>query len=326
MLLLSACIGVDEVTLSPENYSITLSPENSAILIDSAITYTALVKEQNREISNPIISWESSNPTVAMINENGQVLGLSKGTTQIIATSYGSTFSATLNVLEPVIVDTNNNDGNDTIVIQVPARIEINGNNTTFMDSTLAFSSRVFDLTNTIIDTSVLWNTSDPSIATIDENGNLTALQSGSVTVSASIGPIMSNIITVTISGSTVRTGNFPVGFSDYNTIGGVSLFINDENDLILRLEENFSSNNGPGPAVYLSNTNLDGTDVFQQGVEIFSFPNTLPVIQGPFEFNLSETHPTITIDQFEYVVILCVPFKAIFNTAPLNGNSEDIF
>ena len=126
----------------------------------------AQIQPENATDKN--IFWNSSNPSIATVNSQGVISALSVGSTTITATTEDGGFSASCGI---------------SVVIPVT---DISLNQTTFnllkgSNYSLSDSITPTDATNK----NVLWAVSDPSVATVDQTGNVTALKAGTVTITA---------------------------------------------------------------------------------------------------------------------------------------------
>ncbi len=116
------------------------------------------------------VTYESSNPTVASVDENGNVTALSLGTSAITITAKSNPeVKATINV---------------TVVATPAGSITLNKTETTLK------ATETVDLVATILpetttDKSVTWKSSDETIATVDANGKVTAVAVGKATITA---------------------------------------------------------------------------------------------------------------------------------------------
>ena len=82
---------------------------------------------------------------------------------------------------------------------------------------------------------------------------------------------------------------------------------------MFLYLSEDFETSFALGTFIYLANS-TDGTAVRAQGVEIAEIKDN-----GAKEFNVSQIDPSIQLDDFRYVIILCKPASITFGYADLN-------
>ena len=116
------------------------------------------------------VSYSSENPSVASVDENGNVTALSLGTTTVtIIAKSNPEVKATINV---------------TVVATSAGSIALNKT-----DATLK-ATETLDLVATILpetttDKTVAWKSSDEAIATVDANGKVTAIAVGKATITA---------------------------------------------------------------------------------------------------------------------------------------------
>ena len=93
-----------QVTITPaELYALTLSPETQTIFIGETISFIATgtyTDNTTRDLTT-IVTWSSSDQTVATIDETGMAIGLAGGTTTIIAASGSISTSTILTVQMP---------------------------------------------------------------------------------------------------------------------------------------------------------------------------------------------------------------------------------
>uniref|UniRef100_UPI00261365B9 Ig-like domain-containing protein n=1 Tax=uncultured Microbulbifer sp. TaxID=348147 RepID=UPI00261365B9 len=135
------------------------------------------------------VNWHSGDTAVATVDMEGQLTAVEEGNTTAYARLGGIVSNTvTVNVTGAVLT---------SIQVTPPAPSLAKGNTQqltaqgTFSDGTTA------DLTN-----SVAWISSDTDIVTVDSSGQLTAVDEGTATVSASQEGIVSNTATVTITGA----------------------------------------------------------------------------------------------------------------------------
>lgn len=116
------------------------------------------------------VTYESSNPAIASVDENGNVTALSLGTTTItISAKSNPEVKATINV---------------TVVATPAGSISLNKTEATLK------AIETVDLVATILpetttDKTVTWKSSDEAIATVDANGKVTAVAVGKATIIA---------------------------------------------------------------------------------------------------------------------------------------------
>jgi uncharacterized protein YjdB len=154
-----------------------------------------------------LVSWQSSDTTVAQVSSTGAVTGEGVGTATITALATGPdgsvvTGSGTVTVANPIssrlLVALNVSPGNQILTAsgQQAQFIAIG----TFNSAPLSA-----DLTD-----SVTWQSSDSSIATVDASGVVTAVGTGSATITAlgtaSDGSVVTGAGTVTVQAGTSGT------------------------------------------------------------------------------------------------------------------------
>lgn len=118
---------------------------------------------------NKIISWESRDESVCTVESDGKVTAVGAGTTSIIATNVdtGLTAYCVVTVTQPVTGITLNSDyqelwvGAKYAIIPVIEPYDAENKNVTYLSS-------------------------DPTVATVDENGVVTALKEGTATIKVS--------------------------------------------------------------------------------------------------------------------------------------------
>lgn len=116
------------------------------------------------------ITWSSNNAAVASVAEDGTVTANAKGTARITAASNGKSASCTVTVTAPL-------NG-----------ITINGAASTIKKGTTTKLSVVYDPEDTTDSKAVTWTSSDPSVASVDASGTVTAVADGTATIMATVG------------------------------------------------------------------------------------------------------------------------------------------
>ena len=120
------------------------------------------------DYSDNQIVFESSDPTIAFVNEDGTVVGKSKGTCTITATSVDGGFTATceVTVLQPVEAATLETHGME---------MKVGDNKDLYCNLQPA----------TADNKAIVWQSSDEYIATVDNSGSVIALKAGTVYIRA---------------------------------------------------------------------------------------------------------------------------------------------
>ncbi|MBR4830134.1 MAG: Ig-like domain-containing protein, partial [Muribaculaceae bacterium] len=165
--------------------SITVAPSSLTLDMDQSYQLTATVYPANT--TNKAVTWKSSDPAIATVSSDGVVTAVSPGIVNITATTAdGSNLSATCKV---------------TVNERIATGITLN------KSSLSLYVSQTSQLTATVYpaDTgnkTVAWTSSDPSVATVDQNGLVTALAAGNATITATTtdGSDLSAMCVVTVN------------------------------------------------------------------------------------------------------------------------------
>lgn len=183
--------------------SITISSEEVNIPVDG--TTTISVETVPAAISVPL-TYVSSDPLVATVDENGKVTGVSKGTADITV-AYGETVvsnALTITVTDPI----------------KPTAITISG------EAEVALTVgdiKKFIVTTTpeVIEVELSFKSSDETVLSIDNDGNAEALVAGTAKVTAYFGEVVSNEITVTVTGDPLVAHTY--NFKDFGSTSTVA-------------------------------------------------------------------------------------------------------
>lgn len=145
---------------------ITVSGSKS-VFAGESVQLTASCQPSTASIQNVV--WSSRSPQIATVDENGVVTGIKKGNA----------------VIEAKATDGSGIVGNLTVTVaQKPTGITLNE---TVLNLVAGRSGqlRATISPSNANDKSVIWTSSDPSIATVNSQGKVTALHRGSCTVTA---------------------------------------------------------------------------------------------------------------------------------------------
>ena len=147
--------------------SVSITGDDS-VFVGGTTALTASVFAVNTDSTATF--WSSSNPAVATVDSNtGVVTGKTVGTATITATSTADTSKF----------------ATKTITVPTPAveSVSVAGDGSIWVGGTARFSAAVF---GTIIDKTVTWSSSDPTVATVDSStGLVTAVAVGEVSIKA---------------------------------------------------------------------------------------------------------------------------------------------
>lgn len=195
LLALFAC-GGGPGTLSsstpaptPVLSKIGVSPTTASIQSGQQQEYTATGYDQfNKPMDGIAFDWSSSDPNVAIIDENGTATGKSQGSTSITASALGiSSASAALKVLPPPPVLT-------TIAV-TPTRSSIT------VGGTQQFAAVGHDQNgNAMSGVMFTWSSSNVNVATVNVAGLTTGISSGTAQITASAQGVTSNAVAVEVA------------------------------------------------------------------------------------------------------------------------------
>ena len=159
--LTAAC----NVTVNARAESLTFDVEEKSISVGETFTLTPNVQPEE---ASPRLTWESSDPAVAHVDENGHVEGITSGTADITATTTdGSNLTATCHVT----------------VIKYVSSISLSESEISL------FAGETIKLTATVNPTDatnrkLAWTSTDEAVATV-EDGTVTARGNGSALIVA---------------------------------------------------------------------------------------------------------------------------------------------
>ena len=145
--------------------AIELSESEKTVFVGDTFTITATVKPE--DAFNRTVTWSSSDPSIATVDENGTVTAIAKGEAIITAESADGVKAECKVTVEKKV-----------------SAIELSESEKT------VFVGDTFTITATVkpedaFNRTVTWSSSDPSIATVDENGTVTAIAKGEAIITA---------------------------------------------------------------------------------------------------------------------------------------------
>ena len=164
---ISSTVTITVKEILPE--IISLSNNSVSIEVNQTINLTATISPENT--TDKTLTWTSDNEKIATVDKNGLVTAKTKGTTIItVSTNNGLIAKCEVAVYDPIILA-------KTITL-----------NKTSISIEKTFSSQL-QATITPENTtnkSLSWKSSNEEVATVDENGLITAKKEGSATITVS--------------------------------------------------------------------------------------------------------------------------------------------
>ncbi len=162
---------------------VTVSIPQNTLAVNGTTTATAAVAPSNA--IDKTVTWSSSNSKVASVSSSGQITALSAGTATITATaSNGVKGSLTITVTaseKPVT----------KVTIQIP-KTALTVKDTTVATAVITPSDAA--------DKTVAWTSSDSGVASINSNGQITALSAGTATITATAGNGVKGTAVITVA------------------------------------------------------------------------------------------------------------------------------
>lgn len=296
-VFLYGCIGTDFIndpTLSKGSINI-ISISNSLLINDSIKIIVEIKDVSGNTIDGAAINWVSSDEQIASVNPAGCVYSKRIGQAFIFADAIGFEKDS---VLITVVNDS----------ATVSSIIIIGNSHQISSGETLQLSAKAYNLNGEILENSeIVWSSSNNSILTINQNGQVTAIATGDASITASIKNIFSYPYSITVLGES-RSGNFiKAPNQSHNLSGTVTLTKTSGENLVLSFGDDFLSSGGPDVRVYLSN---------MQGVNSSSLDvGSLKSTSGAQSYSIPSG---VSLNDYNWVVVHCVPFNITFGYAQL--------
>lgn len=165
-----ADVVVDDVQVS----SVEVTPSQATTTLGGTVRMSAITRDgDGNELTDRIVSWSSSNASVASVDEQGLVFGEGDGTATITATSEGQSGTATVEVVadDPAGVAS-------VEIVPSAATVEVGS------DIQLSVIIRDGD-GNELTDREASWSSSNTSVATVDGTGLVSGRATGTATITA---------------------------------------------------------------------------------------------------------------------------------------------
>ena len=161
VIVMKTDIPVESITL--DKYYLELTEGETG-------TITATVKPDNA--TNKTVTWSSSNPTIAAVDQNGTVTAVAEGTATITAKASDKTATCTVTVMK-------GNVPVESLTLD-KSSLELTEGETATLIATVKPDNAT--------DKTVTWSSSNPWVATVDQNGQITAVRAGEATITATVG------------------------------------------------------------------------------------------------------------------------------------------
>jgi len=299
LLTLAACVKTEIVPeiLEPK---LTVTPASVSLTVAQTFALSATYTDEAAIDQSAQVQWRSSTSSIASVSSIGLVTAKTPGQIWAVALAPGGLADS---VLVTVVQ-------NETAV----ARVEVMAAQTVFnIGATLQFSAKAFNSNNQELGgQTVTWASTDNNVLGISANGLATALGTGTASVTASVAGVNSLPLAIQVvpTNGVSRTGVF-VSSNGYSTKGGVTLQ-QTANGLTLIFGTDFNVSNGPQLGVYLARTASGGLNA-QNSLKL----GNLDKNDGAQQYAVPAG---VGLQDYNYVVIYCIPFNVRFGTAELNN------
>lgn len=299
LLLPLACVQTELIPeiLEPQ---LIVSPKSLSLQIGSNTPLSVTFTDAQGEDQSQQVVWKSREPGIVNLSSSGLATGVAVGQTWAIAT-------APLGLADSVLI-TVISETNDVARVEIqfaPATLDIG--------ASANLQAKAYNIANQeLSNQNFSWSTSNGSILQIDASGKATGFAAGTASITATTSGLNSLPVSIQVlpAGGIKRSGQFS-GNSGYSVTGTARLE-QTGNTLRLLLESDFMASNGPMLGVYLA-TSASGGLSMQNSIKI----GNLQANSGQQEYAV----PTgVGLQDYDYVVIYCIPFTVRFGTAQLSN------
>lgn len=186
LAVLASC----DLNPNKEACTVTISPATVTVAVNAAVPVSASAFDcDGNSIRDKTINFTSNNTAVATVTSSGQIIGVSVGQTTVSAVANGKSGTAQVTVTPEVAA---------TVTV-APATFTLR------LGQVKQFVPTAKNSTGAVITgRTFTWSSSNSSIASVDQNGNLTALSPGNVSITANADGV--------IGSAAVSITNIPIG------------------------------------------------------------------------------------------------------------------
>ena len=295
--ILSGCIGTDFLDEKPGDPMLEIGPGTGAVIIAQSIQFDADYRDGfDRVVDSALVVWTSSDESIATIGSNGIATGLTVGETMILGEVDGTLSQpAFLNVVADATTVARVEISKQTLMLSA-------GSSETLM-------ATAFNVVDGVINPGTLsWSSSDPSIATVDANGLVTAIATGVALITVTADGVSSAPTTVTVPGRTKEGSFAPAPGSSYTVAGTARLVESATGNLTIEFDSNFIVSDGPDIQVYVSSTS-----------NVTSSSTNLGLVKGRTGAQQYSVPFFVDFSSANYIIIHCVSFNVTFGQAEIN-------
>ena len=193
----------------PRVASVSVSPDSADVPVGGVSQLTATTRDPLGNIlTGRVVTWSSDAPAVASVSATGLVSGVAAGAATITATSEGQSAPAAISVVMVPVA---------SVVVSPPTATLRVGTSALFIATTEDGSG------NVLSGRTITWSSSAPSVASVSSDGLVSALASGSATITAT-SEGQSGTASVTVSVVPVATVSVTPPSSSLRVGGSVQL------------------------------------------------------------------------------------------------------
>lgn len=162
-----AAITVNKIPVA----SVVVRPTHVDAIAGSKTPLTAVAYDAAQNaLAGRTINWTSSNQSVATVDANGMITAVAAGSATITGTSEGKSDAATVTVTQGPVVS----------VVVTPDSVAM------FVTQTTQLAATARDATGApVAGTTIVWSSSNTSVASVSSDGVVTAVSAGSATITA---------------------------------------------------------------------------------------------------------------------------------------------
>jgi len=262
--------------------SLSIAPQAPSVNVGKQSQLTAKVLDQaGVEMIGQTISWSSSSQTIASVSSGGLVSGVSAGSTTISASSNGLSSSLVLTVVSAPVASVQISPSTASLVLG---------------SSPVTLTAGAFDADgNSLPGRVATWSSQNPTVASVNSSGVVSAIGAGSTTVTANIEGKSTSV--------TVNVGVTPAApvASVTVTLGNPALSVGQETQGVATLKD--AQGNVLNRAVTWSSLDTAVAKVTSSGVVTAHAAGTVAIIarsegvSGAASLTVNSPSPTAVAD-----------------------------
>lgn len=298
-IVFGACVKTEIIpeVLEP---TLRLEPSSVSLTVGQTRQLTGVYTNAQGEDQSNLIQWATTNPAIAAVNAAGLLSAKAAGQAWIVATVAGGFADSTL-----VTVVQNDNSVAKVVISTATSVLGIG--------ATFQLAAKAYNTNNQEIPGQQLsWSSSNPLVLSVNPNGLVTGQSAGSAYVTAFAAGVNSLPLSIQVlpASGLSRSGTFSgnMGYS----VSGTATLQQTGNGLQLILGSNFQASSGPQLGVFLAKT-ASGALNAQNSLKLANLIQN----SGMQTYNVPAG---VDLNDYDYIVIYCIPFTVRFGTAQLNN------